>query len=223
MADYEVSKIMWVAIVVALAASIFVIAKPEVQKQATGVFDKVGTLVQGINLDGNPSEGGEGEEDGHRAPGPISFDFKGLKASDNTPTEVKAMASKVAAAAKGAYMTDPLWDSGAGKHVMANGEIPENFGTQGLPSVYIPVSDIVGNFDDVKSVDAVKTNGGNVSLSLGQNKTGVVPENPTFKDYDIRIDVRAGVKYQPDLNITVTHTDGKQETLTYPLTFDFGI
>lgn len=53
MADYEVSKLMWMAIVIALAASIFVIAKPEIQTQAAGVFDKVGAVVQGINLDGD--------------------------------------------------------------------------------------------------------------------------------------------------------------------------
>lgn len=48
MADYEVSKIMWMAIVVALAASIFIIAKPQVQTQANEVFDKVGTVVDKI-------------------------------------------------------------------------------------------------------------------------------------------------------------------------------
>lgn len=48
LADSEVSKIMWVAIVVALAASIFTIAKPEVKTQAEGVFDKVEQVVKKI-------------------------------------------------------------------------------------------------------------------------------------------------------------------------------
>ncbi|NCE77382.1 hypothetical protein D1157_21090, partial [Anaerotruncus sp. X29] len=61
MADNEVSKIMWVAIVVALASSVFVIAKPEVTKQTSGVFDKVTQVVKGTNLDGKPAEGGETE------------------------------------------------------------------------------------------------------------------------------------------------------------------
>lgn len=45
MADYEVSKLMWVAIVVALAASIFVIAKPQINTLANEVFGKVSTVV----------------------------------------------------------------------------------------------------------------------------------------------------------------------------------
>lgn len=51
MADYEVSKIMWVAIVVALASSIFVIAKPEISKQSKAVFDKVGQVVDSSGSD----------------------------------------------------------------------------------------------------------------------------------------------------------------------------
>lgn len=51
MADYEVSKLMWMAIVIALAASIFVIAKPEIQTQAAGVFDKIGNVVGSISTD----------------------------------------------------------------------------------------------------------------------------------------------------------------------------
>lgn len=49
MADYEVSKIMWVAIVVALAASIFVVAKPQVTSLAEGVFDNVAQVVNGTS------------------------------------------------------------------------------------------------------------------------------------------------------------------------------
>lgn len=45
LADYEVSKIMWVAIVVALAATIFAIAKPQITTQAEGVFDKIEQVV----------------------------------------------------------------------------------------------------------------------------------------------------------------------------------
>lgn len=50
MADYEVSKIMWIAIVVALAASIFVIAKPQVQTQANEVFGKISSVTKGIRV-----------------------------------------------------------------------------------------------------------------------------------------------------------------------------
>ena len=51
MADAEVSKIMWIAIVVALAAIIFVIAKPQITQLATDVFAKVQEVVTGIKTD----------------------------------------------------------------------------------------------------------------------------------------------------------------------------
>ena len=50
MADYEVSKIMWVAIVVALAASIFVIAKPQINTLANSTFDKISSITSGIRV-----------------------------------------------------------------------------------------------------------------------------------------------------------------------------
>ncbi len=50
MADYEVSKIMWVAIVVALAASIFVIAKPQINTLAHSTFDKISSITSGIRV-----------------------------------------------------------------------------------------------------------------------------------------------------------------------------
>ena len=50
MADAEVSKIMWIAIVVALAAAIFIIAKPQITKLATDVFAKVGEVVSGTSV-----------------------------------------------------------------------------------------------------------------------------------------------------------------------------
>ena len=49
MADAEVSKIMWIAIVVALAAAIFIIAKPQITSLATDVFAKVKEVVTGTN------------------------------------------------------------------------------------------------------------------------------------------------------------------------------
>ncbi len=49
MADYEVSKIMWVAIVVALAASIFVIAKPQINTLANLTFGKISSVTEGVN------------------------------------------------------------------------------------------------------------------------------------------------------------------------------
>ncbi len=48
MADYEVSKIMWVAIVVALAASIFVIAKPQINTLANSTFGKISSVTEDI-------------------------------------------------------------------------------------------------------------------------------------------------------------------------------
>ncbi len=50
MADYEVSKIMWVAIVVALAASIFVIAKPQINTLANSTFGKISSITSGIRV-----------------------------------------------------------------------------------------------------------------------------------------------------------------------------
>ena len=50
MADAEVSKIMWIAIVVALAAAIFIIAKPQITSLATDVFKKVGEVVSGTSV-----------------------------------------------------------------------------------------------------------------------------------------------------------------------------
>lgn len=49
MADNEVSKVMWIAIVVALAATIFAIAKPQINTLTNGVFDKVENVVKDIN------------------------------------------------------------------------------------------------------------------------------------------------------------------------------
>ncbi len=46
MADYEVSKIMWIAIVVALAASIFVIAKPQISTLAKSTFGQISSIIE---------------------------------------------------------------------------------------------------------------------------------------------------------------------------------
>lgn len=62
MADHEVSKIMWVAIVVALATSIFVIAKPGVQSQTGSVFDKIENVDYSI-LSNTEREGVPDESD----------------------------------------------------------------------------------------------------------------------------------------------------------------
>ena len=50
MADNETSKIVWIAIVVALAATIYFFARPQIHDLAKAVFDKVGALVNGIDL-----------------------------------------------------------------------------------------------------------------------------------------------------------------------------
>lgn len=48
MADQEVSKVMWIAIVVALAASIYLIAKPQINTLTTSTFDKISSITDGI-------------------------------------------------------------------------------------------------------------------------------------------------------------------------------
>lgn len=50
MADYEVSKLMWITIVVALAASIFVIAQPNIKDLTTNTFDNIGDIVSSTNV-----------------------------------------------------------------------------------------------------------------------------------------------------------------------------
>lgn len=59
MADYEVSKIMWVAIVVALATSIFVIAKPQISTLAGTAFNNVENVVKGIDTGNGNNNGGD--------------------------------------------------------------------------------------------------------------------------------------------------------------------
>ncbi len=48
--DAESSKFMWITIVVALAAAIFIIAKPQITSLAKGLFEKVGQVVSGTNV-----------------------------------------------------------------------------------------------------------------------------------------------------------------------------
>ena len=61
MADQEVSKIMWIAIVVALGASVFVIAKPQINSLAGQTFDKIGSIVKGDDSGGGGDDGGGNE------------------------------------------------------------------------------------------------------------------------------------------------------------------
>lgn len=46
MADYEVSKLMWMGIVVALAASVFVVAKPQISSLTNGALNKVNDVAK---------------------------------------------------------------------------------------------------------------------------------------------------------------------------------
>lgn len=48
MADNETSKIVWIAIVVALAATIYFFAGPAINKLATDMFQKVTDLVTSL-------------------------------------------------------------------------------------------------------------------------------------------------------------------------------
>ena len=54
MADNETSKIVWIAIVVALAAAIYFIAKPQIDALTKEVFKKVAALVEGTKFS-NPA------------------------------------------------------------------------------------------------------------------------------------------------------------------------
>ena len=54
MADNETSKIVWIAIVVALAAAIYFIAKPQIDNLTKEVFKKVAALVEGTKFS-NPA------------------------------------------------------------------------------------------------------------------------------------------------------------------------
>ena len=56
MADYEVSKLMWIGVVVALAASIFAIAQPNIKSLAGSTLDNVHKII-----DGNTNNGGNTE------------------------------------------------------------------------------------------------------------------------------------------------------------------
>ena len=53
MADYEVSKLMWMGIVVALAASIFVVAQPNIKSVASDTLANVQKVVDQIQLPGD--------------------------------------------------------------------------------------------------------------------------------------------------------------------------
>lgn len=55
MADYEVSKVLWMAIVVALVASIVIIVKPEIKSLAEGTFDNIKHLVEDNTNTDSPS------------------------------------------------------------------------------------------------------------------------------------------------------------------------
>ena len=48
MADNEVSKLTWIAIVVALAASIYFVAKPQINSLTTSTFGKISSVVEDI-------------------------------------------------------------------------------------------------------------------------------------------------------------------------------
>ena len=63
MADYEVSKLMWVTIVIALAASIFVIAKPQISSLTSSTLDNVGRIVQGTDTGDHDSQSGRPNPD----------------------------------------------------------------------------------------------------------------------------------------------------------------
>lgn len=63
MADYEVSKIMWVAIVVALSASIFAIAKPQISSLTSSTLNNVGHVIQGIDAGNHNAQDGRPNPD----------------------------------------------------------------------------------------------------------------------------------------------------------------
>lgn len=50
MSDHETSKIMWIAIVVALAASIYMVARPQIKSITTPLFDNIGQVINGTTI-----------------------------------------------------------------------------------------------------------------------------------------------------------------------------
>lgn len=61
MADYQVSKLMWMGIIVALAASVFVVAKPQISSLTNGALNTVSKVVNPSNSDnGSPSNSDNG-------------------------------------------------------------------------------------------------------------------------------------------------------------------
>ncbi len=55
MADYEVSKLMWIGIVVALATSVFTIAQPQISSLTNGALNTVSKVVNPSNSDNGGS------------------------------------------------------------------------------------------------------------------------------------------------------------------------
>lgn len=53
MADYEISKIMWVGIVVALAAGVFTIAQPNIKHETKTVLDNVAAVANSTSTNAN--------------------------------------------------------------------------------------------------------------------------------------------------------------------------
>ena len=49
MADNEVSKLTWIAIVVALAASIYFVARPQINTLANSTFGKISSVIEGLD------------------------------------------------------------------------------------------------------------------------------------------------------------------------------
>lgn len=230
---------MWVAIVVALAASIFVIAKPQISTLAGAAFDNVENVVNGIDTGGGNDNNDTGK--GYPEPGEIkTIDLLGLKMNPSDPwgflpadqqdvNSYETWLSAVRNYSPNAYLTNALWDASAGAHVnvsTAAKDLPENFISSGLPTLVLPMEDIIGKFDmtKVKSIDDIKVRSSTLYLTQGNLANGTPTSTPSMKDWGLRYDIKQGGNSTPnaDVDVTFTLADGTQKTLTYTLMYNFG-
>lgn len=239
MADYEVSKIMWVAIVVALAASIFVIAKPQISTLAGATFDNVENVIKGIDTGSGNDTNDTGK--GYPEPGEIkTIDLLGLKMNPSNPwgflpsnqqdvNSYETWLSAMRTYSPNAYLTNAAWDPSTGAHVnvtTAAKDLPENFISSGLPTVVLPMEDIIGKFDmtKVKSIDDIKVNSSTMYLTNGVLSDGKGSDTPSMKQWGLRYDIKPGGNSKPNADVIITFTlaDGTQKSLTYTLMYNFG-
>ncbi len=108
MADNEVSKLTWIAIVVALAASIYFVAKPQINNLTNATFDKISAVTEGIRVSeikhmayANNAEGTDGfsttKPNLNLLDGTATFNGMNINSSNNSVSTItKTMVSGIA-------------------------------------------------------------------------------------------------------------------------------